>query len=135
MNDDDYWIGRLKHTGQTLLYDHKSNSPSSSTVTFFIKEKHAIRSFDRQTVRRQVEPVADPIIKELTISAYVRWQLAQKRQALKKETAESTEIRQPHCYCGEKLYASAHKTCERCNWLICSQNHCGCTIEWDKPEK
>lgn len=41
--------------------------------------------------------------------------------------------RKDHCYCAEKLNLSTGKKCPRCGWILCSQNHCLCTKEWDKP--
>ncbi len=135
MNDEDYWLGRFKNSAQILLYNPEDNSPTSPTVTFFVKAANTVRSFDRQTIRAQVEAVDDPVIKLITISAYERWRRKQKRKAREAQATESEKVRRPYCYCGEKLYTFSHKTCERCGWLVCRQNHCGCTIQWDQPDK
>ena len=131
MKNSEIWVGQFKPNGTVFVYDPTINS-NSSTVTLFLQEDAIVQQFQSHQIKRHIMRVNDEITVMVAKSAYGRWLREQERKTKKEQEKALQKTRRTYCYCGEKLYTKSHKVCERCGWIVCSQNHCNCTKNWDK---
>ncbi|MCA9924781.1 MAG: hypothetical protein KC421_20535 [Anaerolineales bacterium] len=132
MENTEVWVGEFKKSGNLFVYDPAINSNPSTFIKLFIKEAAIMQQFQPGLIRKHIRRVDNEITILVAKSAYERWQRSQKRKSQKERELSLEKNRRTYCYCGEKLNNKSHKICDRCGWIICSQNHCGCTHKWDK---
>ena len=114
-DDKEYWVGRHNELG-VILYDPLSQGGLEFTLKarFFISNGKQMRKIDPKDIYQDIRITPNQDVTALN-------------QAVNVYHDFRTERRVTHCYdCKHDLNSVDFDICEKCGWIRCQCNACGC---------